>query len=454
MVDTQNSSYKAKRIWVVILIIGATVFLIDLMSRDIDDPSFYLILVITVLLNVYGFLYVAFSFSAGVKHQTTAKQMSVIIDDLPCSTPVFEETYVQKSDSDLVGTDTHTSSTKRKKSRPSPTIDIPKPLQMIPATPIYHEPADAANYLNLLSTYINQCGLSIDHNDAREMFACMAASKLIVLKHEHQTIAQRFLELFTDFVGAFLFIDEIDEDSVRFIDLLSNPHQLHRCIKSAQEHPDMIHVMLLSDISLSLFAEHFREVMAYALDPLLPCVIKHPDFQRIPLMPENLWFAVIPDQNTEDFESGPLARSAMTMTLTTQVTPPLDSVHQNPLKLSHRSLANLLVEGYRKHHLEEEDWKKIDQINLYLRQQTQQTIDNRLFRQLERYTSTFMIFGGDTNDCIDRMLSSKLLRLLRTTLPDLGNEAREDLIRLLERLYESDDLNKSKSLYRLIQARQ
>jgi hypothetical protein len=445
-----NSKYRTKRRILTIIVIGIDVFLINRAIHHHGELMYYLILIGAIVVNANFFIFWKYSKSAEIEQTSTVEQIMTAIDDMQCAIPLHEETYVNQADEIVVEDDDRELPIEKDRIEEDERIEILKPQNVIHVDPVYDATINPKNYTERLSRYVMDCGLTNDQNEIREMFSCMATAKLIVLKHEHHAIAERFSELFFEFIGAKLYRDELNEKSIRFADLLTNRYTFKACIKAAQNQPNIIHAMLFRRGDMNDLPACFDKIMDFSLNPLLPCEIEHVEMENKLLMPKNLWFVVIPDHDNEDGISEKLAKSAVIMTLSSaKVTKPLDTVRQNDIKITNEAMSNLLIDGREHDYLEEDDWKKIDQIDRYLREYATFGLDNRLFRQLERYTSAFMMFGGDKKEAIDRMFHAKLLRLVSTLQSD-QNEANEAFMLLFERLFDRNDFNKSKELLRSI----
>jgi len=120
-------------------------------------------------------------------------------------------------------------------------------------------------------------------------------------------------------------------------------------------------------------------------------------------------------------------------------------------KLSYEFLTNLFEDGYNTNYIEEPEWKKFDQIERYLQEHNSFAMDNRLFRQLERYTSLFLLFGGDKTEAIDYVLYSKFLPVIRVLDMDGPQKSDNELLQLFEKLFGLENLTKSKQILKLIQ---
>lgn len=325
-------------------------------------------------------------------------------------------------------------------------IEILYPKNVIYQKPIYNKPVIPIKYCDEFAPYLFDRGLSVDKNNIREIFACMATSKLIIVNSDNPVISERFIDIFSDYIGAKIFIDENKADLDAFDTLLTPENKLIDCINNAKSNANINHIMVLKAVDLNVIDSSINKIIDYALDPLLPCEIKNVHLNGISELPRNIWFILVPKKDANLSMSEKLAQSAVTLEINAKIIVPKDEVVENGLKLSFEYFTNLLIDGCERFYIDESEWKKIDQIEVYINENSTFFMDNRLFRQLERYTSTFLMFGGDKNEAIDSVLYAKLLRLISTIHIVSSHDNEDNFLSLFEKLFGLENLNKSKSL--------
>jgi hypothetical protein len=316
---------------------------------------------------------------------------------------------------------------------------------------IFDSNIDANKYSSDLIAFLLDNGLSVDKQNIRQLFSCIAASKLIILKSEKPLISERFIELFSDFIGAHFFKNEVKSGLDTFDDLFLDGYQFSKAIITANKKPNRINIVSLRNIKLNTLEQYFSNIIDYSLNPLLPCDIKNKHFSTVTELPNNMWFMVIPSNSSDIIPSGRIAESAITFELNIGEITPKDEIRHNEFKLSYENITNFLTEGYEEYFLKEKQWKKIDRIEEHLKQYSTFSLDNRLFRQLERYSSTYIMFGGDKYDAMDCMLSAKLLPVIALIDIDRTYSNEEGMLKLFERIIGLENLSRSKKLLKEIQ---
>jgi len=316
---------------------------------------------------------------------------------------------------------------------------------------IIDKPNDLDDYLNNLSNYIANNGIQISKNNLRELFSAMAASRLVVLKHESVKIAEKTIELFLDYIGANNCTNVIEEEQQDFISLLQDKYSLTELIYVAENNRNSINVMNLKNVDLTDFDNRYYPINEYAINPLLPVFYDNGIDEEKKQLPKNIWFTMIMSLKDTQKYSKRLSQGVITIELDSKRMKPVELTPINHVRLSFDIINEILIEGYENYFMDEEFWKGIDEIEDYLNQVIPFKIDNRLFRQLERYSSTFLIFGGENVDVIDSLMNSKLINII--LLLDLSKikEQKVDLISIFEKNYGLENLPKTKIILKELQ---
>jgi hypothetical protein len=337
-----------------------------------------------------------------------------------------------------------------------PTVDtadeknsIARPKEMIPTKAIYVKQLDLKSYCDDFLEYAKECGIAIHKNVVRELFSALAASKLIVVSNDDEMVSERFIELFTEFVGGTFFSSVYKQEINHFEDLFVHTSSFRNAIISANDNKNMIHFSTLRGVNTSNLPTYYDKVCDYSWNPECETTIRNVNFDAFENMPKNLWFfAITKDQVS--FDTLKFAHSAVLIELNAKIIESKDKVEERQKKLNYESFINILEDGYDSFYFTETQWKKFDQVHEYLKKYGEYEIDNRLFRQLERYSSTFLMVGGDVYECIDRIVYNKLLFVIRLLDLTKIKDREETIFQLFERLFGLGNLTKSKDILKNI----
>lgn len=448
MKQTQFLSSLVQNPFIVTILTVFMDFIFFYMFMNADAGLQYLIIVfLAVLMNVFYIFYMRTNVYLAKKsdYKNYKKYLSAVVEEMEYATPTYEETV------GLASEPIEEEPEEVKKERNI--IELQKPKEIIDNNPLFDQPIQTEKYCDDLQRYMSDNGLFVDKRHIREMFASMATSKIIVFTNDHPELSERFIELFSDFIGASYSVDEDTMKTEPEDDSLSDEDLFEENLRASENERNAIHMLTYNHVDLEVFQHKFTDVIECASSPELPCEINMGTLRMEDLLPGNLWFLIIMEDFDQSLVNNQLSHSAVMLNITAKPVKPKEKVYQNPLKLSYEHMTNLLTEGYDTHFLVEDDWKRFDEVEEYLRQRASFILDNKLFRQLERYTSTFIMFGGDNKDAMDSVLHSKLLRLIHTIeLNDInGNEDnREDILTVFEKVFGLENIPWSKTLLKSI----
>ena len=128
-----------------------------------------------------------------------------------------------------------------------------KPREILTRKPYYGKPIVANKYIDTLHDYMIDCGIAVEKNTLREMFAGLATSKLIIIKHEKREIAHRVVELFTDFTGLTMTFDDINKDTHDFDDMFQEDYHFKNALFAADQKKHLMHCYLMNQVNMDDF---------------------------------------------------------------------------------------------------------------------------------------------------------------------------------------------------------
>lgn len=418
------------------VIIIADLILLTLILEGRPLTQLFIPLMGTIGINLVCFVRLAFYARHKVKLPRSTADLTDLLDQMPYIQPhvivakseMVEETVVEASlELNEAGEPVH----------------VLKPKKIIPAKAVFDKPIQPVKYCDDLHAYLIDNGLAVDKNSVREMLAALATSKLILVCHETTEISERFVELFLNYLGIQQNFNTIPNHLTSFEALFHSDFTVKSGLENAYNQLNRLHALVFKSQRLSTIQQVLNPWMDFAINPLLPMNILNQYNQTVPEIPLNIWSIVLSKPIQSDSLTEAFIQGAVVIDLSAKLVVPKDVVTENAQKLSYDQLTSLLFDGYELHYIEESEWKKIDQIEIFINAQADFKIDNRLFRQLERFTSTYMMFGGEKTEAMDSVLYSKLLRCIER-LELQPTEEQSDLLTLFDKLFGLEYLTKSK----------
>lgn len=394
------------------------------------------------------YLFLIFHLFKKQKRNLNKRLISKLIKEMPYASPSDRIEYERNSVSlDQIDTVQVNNITLDEQGRP---LEILRPDKIIRKTPVFNKAIDSTVYIERLSAYMLDSGLSVSQNTIRAMFSSMASTKCIQLRHEQTDIVNRFIELFMDFIGTTVFQDDL-KDTQTFVDMFKSEDGLKAALLRSNEQKLAMHAMVFNTPEVALNNGSLDPILAYAFNPLLPFVIENKRFKEAIQMPDNIWFLLVSNEDLPMQHKG-LSQSGIVIELEVSLAIPKHEVYENDIKLTHEYFTNYLLDGYEIHYLEESDWKKFDAIETFIQQGAEFKLDNRLFRQMERFTSTFLLFGGDKHEAIDYILYAKYLKLIHHLDTKFESDTEKDILITFEKQFGLEYLIKSKNVLKSFQS--
>ncbi|MFP4287386.1 MAG: hypothetical protein ACLFRI_06755 [Candidatus Izemoplasmataceae bacterium] len=394
------------------------------------------IIIIASGFNAYFIVYKIIHTKKVIKPVNYDGLMQTVVNDLPFAKATNEEIYMNKPEDEVLIEDSE------EDYEPIEVVEILRPKEIVEVDAVYDKPIQMNHYVDKLTQYMIDSGLSVEKNMTREMFASIAGSRLIILDNDNKEISLRYVELFSDFIGAKHTMDEVNHDSNTLEDLLSIGYQLDDLIQAAHNHKNTLYFYTLNQVDLKRPKAYIDALVELSYNIGLSQKERAKDQES--LIPSNLWFFIIPKKYDVTSMSRLLLEQTMTLPVKAQPLKPKSKVTQNPLKLSFEGFTNFLTDACESHYILEEDWKQFDALEIYTKPLVGFFIDNRLFRQLERFSSTFLMLNGDYKAIIDKMLASKILPLVFNHPSNDALINIEEFLLMLDQWFDLEYLNQSK----------
>lgn len=429
MSEKSKSKFDIKILMGAIIVLAIDIFLVlRLIKPDIEMTETIIIAVLLVVINLAVLLILR---SRSIKKKKYAKALEVQSEDNDLVNEakelVFEDYGPLTDDYE------------------EKVLDLTRPNLIRSNDLVYKKQIDLVKYCDDLSKYLIDHGISIDKNIIRELFSCINASKIVVINGD-EAISERFIELVSEFIGSKLYTDVVRSDLRVFNDLFRDSYQFKDLVNSSSTNPDVMHFMVYKNVELENLENYFETLMNYSLNPKIPTVIDHSYYKKPVTLFENIWFMLIKKDSQKDFNSALLANSTVQLNINAKLVEPAIEVEQNSKLLSFVNFNNMSKKGYEEIHLSEDNWKKLDKIDGFIKQYTNKLLDNKQFRQLERYTSTFLLFGGDEFVAIDRAIVAKLVNLIKLVNFKKKIDVSENIFDVFQSSLGLENLEKSKTI--------
>lgn len=161
-------------------------------------------------------------------------------------------------------------------------------------------------------------------------------------------------------------------------------------------------------------------------------------------IPQNIW-CFVNEENTADTHT-PLTclneGSMVTVAVEGHRTEGVAKADIELLPINYRRFHEMVKDVTQVAFLAEEQWKKFDKLQAFLKERCGYRFDNRLMRKLEVYTGVYLACGGDANQAIDSVLESVLSSILAETDRTVWetSEGKIGIGEMMDRIFGSDNI--------------
>lgn len=405
------------------------VFAYFILTTTENKESQTALIALVILLNVIYFISVRIFFAKSMKSSSyPISRLSPILDQMLYLTPEYQESYevLQNESASLtIEEDLYTDD--------ADTVEILKPKEIVYVTRIYDKDIKLDTYIDHMYTHFIENGLEVKKDVLRVVLASLAGSRIIHIKQDSLNVALRFMELLTNYLGtSHMIYDEMKQTS--------KSDALDELILAARQAPNIFQFMTFYKTSFKTFENHFEDVLDYAYNPV--------HMVSEGKMPNNLWFFIM---NKEAEPTPMLTDAIFSIDLSAKVVEPKEVVHENELKLSFEKFSVMLRDSEELHYLEESHWKKLDQLEAYINTYMPYRLDNQIVRQLEKFSTIFALSGGEQLECLDSILATKLLYIVKHLKITKKDAEDEGFIDMLDKIFDLEYLRLSRDLVKLLE---
>ena len=293
-------------------------------------------------------------------------------------------------------------------------------------------------------------GLIIENNTAKELFAAMLSSKLVLVNNKTDALNVRLLDVLNKYLGN-------TNDIFVNLEGVSNPIDIYwnqdldgnyvisdftNNLIRAGHLNRRINLFVFNHVSLSQLELELKDYLDFAKAPKLEHVIDIGDDHKITL-PENCVFmAMIDDFNYLEAIDKKLSDLTTSIELVTRANE-IESEKVNIKYNSYNYYQFLLRNAREVKYLNEDMWKKIDDFtenqifnDFY--------IDSRTLNVCEKIVAVMLASGSDQNDALNSMFKLRIIPMLKRTNAYKDNHGDKVIIELIEKIFEDrlDNANK------------
>jgi len=276
-------------------------------------------------------------------------------------------------------------------------------------------------------------GYQIEKKIVENIFASLAASRLIVLDAMETVEFRALMLLLGEYLETKTCFDTVDEsydsDFSAFFGYDESHAPVRRNLASAlnvaHEAPDKIHLIALDSVDPSTLSTYFNIFVPYIKNPNARITLSVRDAEdavlKYPIL-GNVWFVLNLKENRTAVE---LPRTLLDLSAGLRVKyeacEPSES-HASVELFTYYQLRYLTDQLEKSVALPEERWKKIDKLEAFVRAHADYRIGNKLWLNMERHMMTLAACGADVEEALDESVCALLMPSVLAALNDCTNE--------------------------------
>ena len=306
----------------------------------------------------------------------------------------------------------------------------------------YDNDSTFEDIVNDFVKYSLNSGLIIESKDARELFASMMSSNLVLINNKTDDLNTRLLEVLNSYLGndCDVIVDVADiSDSTDIYWVLNENGEYvisdftNNLIRACNL-PKRLNMFVFRHATMSQLKSCLNEFVEFAKAPKLGKTIDIGDGHEISIPENTVFFALIDDPAYLEEIDTDISNLTTSITLLTRVNE-IEKVDLNLKYNSYQYFEFLLRNARETHYLNEEIWKKIDDFtenDIF----TDFYIDSRTLNVCEKIISVILASSGDSNDALNTIFKMRVIPMLKRTKAYSENHGDRNIIELIEKTFE------------------
>ena len=285
---------------------------------------------------------------------------------------------------------------------------------------------DPENVANGCIDYLASKGLSVTAKTLNQIFSALTATKLIYLKSADQSKLDRFVEGVQEYIDNKAISISID-NMESFNDLLKEEDSdISKLMVEASQNKDKVYFLYVKNAT----NESFKKV-------LLPFINKNVNRSNV--------YVIVNDRKIQISNNIYLLIDSKNLCNHTNSTIEIDvdlaEINKTEFSgiiedLNINSLLNIIKENQDKIYIQEEDFKKFDDLIDELNEPSIKSLSNRTTLDFDKIYPMLIVTGMEKSDVIDLLLRMRIVPLLKKTKAYKDNKS--DVIKLVSRIFNEE----------------
>ncbi len=323
---------------------------------------------------------------------------------------------------------------------------------------IAHDDDDRAKYIGAgvpaakiyddVRAYFATQGLAFSPHSLRDLLSAMACSRLIFVCTENRELFADLVNTLGEFFGSNTVTASALVEHARDLFLTEDgtPTPLSRLVESSRELHTAAQIVGFDDVVPSDINCYFTPFIRYVGNPENNRITYGGGEETLDAAP-NIWFFMRVDP--EGASSVPEHIANISSLYVPELARCEKTYSAERADINVYKFVYAFEQAESKYELDEDGWKRIDRLHEYAAGKSRVDIGNKLWLQMEKYTSAYIALGG-ADTVLDAVVASKLLILFAPALKGKLTKADGDTAQTLENIFGEDKIRKSKAIANML----
>ena len=310
-----------------------------------------------------------------------------------------------------------------------------------------------------MEKYFQENGLTVTPATCRAVVSSMMSSRLLVLRHDQRSIANKFTEALARFFGTECHFNSFQGVNWEKSTLMSTvtehgaPTQtgLAQAFTTAMTGDLKVSFYAMTDVKYEDTAKFMMPYVQFLGNPTGHHTVSEKGYDYT--VPNNMWFVIIPkDGQTVDNMPAFVSNLASVIDLDVQSCESTASAFKVVKPINSHQLEALQYRSKKSANIDESIWKTVDSLEAFVNERTSYHIGNKIFLQLESYLSVYLACGGEIEEALDGALASRLLPAIFAILKNNVDINELDLPHTLESIFGEENVSRSCRMVKSLKA--
>lgn len=260
--------------------------------------------------------------------------------------------------------------------------------------------------------YVSEVGISVNTDELTELFAAIAASRIIAVRSGNFESVVSVLNAVSECIDAKVTSVSAEEDSFKHL-LRNGESGMVAAIEKAAASSDKINITVVKCGNTADLSEYFGTLMDYSGSDVTGYDLRLGTNNCITL-PSNMWFvAVIPDDVCVDTRNACVVRLHADVSALVDITTAVEQDYENSVidtyTIGCRAFADMIERQREVSYLDEKYWRKIDKLEERIGADIPFVLSNKTVNAMERFIAICVAAGMEQTDAMDCVLAALAL---------------------------------------------